>query len=297
MPTLKSSALHIATFLLLTHSAGAATVHHPRPPSGEYTSKRRIEYSFTLDNRSADPGSNIEFVAFTPNAQAGIYECLTVESSESSELTTDELGNQYLRFKFDTVPPFGKKIIHVRAELGVNKTPKPALLDSPERYLNPEPLIESEDPNIKKLAAATLSQSNPEKSARRVFDWIGNNLRYSGYLGDARGAAYALKHRAGDCTEYASLFVAFCRAVGIPARVVSGFVQAEGGVLSQADYHDWAEIRLGDAWRTVDPQRGRFLEKEDEYLAFVIHGSGEGNSLKSTYRYRVNNRQVVMVAE
>jgi len=55
----------------------------------------------------------------------------------------------------------------------------------------------------------------------------------------------------GDCTEHAKLFAALARAVGIPARQVSGLMymgdgeQAFGG-------HAWNEVVLDGAWVQVD---------------------------------------------
>lgn len=66
--------------------------------------------------------------------------------------------------------------------------------------------------------------------------------------------------RSGFCGHYASAFVALMRAVGIPARVVTGYLGGEwnpvGGyfVIRQSDAHSWAEVWLeGHGWARVDP--------------------------------------------
>ena len=66
--------------------------------------------------------------------------------------------------------------------------------------------------------------------------------------------------RAGFCEHYASAFVVLMRALGVPARIVTGY---QGGELNpvdgywivrQADAHAWAEVWLGErGWVRVDP--------------------------------------------
>lgn len=58
--------------------------------------------------------------------------------------------------------------------------------------------------------------------------------------------------RAGECGAHSMLVAAFCRSVGIPARVVWGcmYVPNFGGAFGQ---HGWNEIYMGDAgWVPVD---------------------------------------------
>ncbi|MBY0556564.1 MAG: DUF3488 and transglutaminase-like domain-containing protein [Burkholderiaceae bacterium] len=66
--------------------------------------------------------------------------------------------------------------------------------------------------------------------------------------------------KAGFCEHYAGAFVVALRAMGIPARVVTGYQGGEfnpvDGVLSvrQSDAHAWAEYWQADSgWQRVDP--------------------------------------------
>ena len=65
-------------------------------------------------------------------------------------------------------------------------------------------------------------------------------------------ARNVLERRAGDASGKAVLFVAMCRAVGIPARPVAGFVYRDG----HFTYHTWAEMWLTE-WIAVDPTLGQ----------------------------------------
>lgn len=66
--------------------------------------------------------------------------------------------------------------------------------------------------------------------------------------------------RSGFCEHYAGAFVVLMRALGIPARVVTGYQGGERNpvdgwwLVRQADAHAWAEVWLEDrGWLRVDP--------------------------------------------
>ena len=69
-----------------------------------------------------------------------------------------------------------------------------------------------------------------------------------------------LDHREGFCEHYAATFVVIMRAIGVPARVVTGYQGAEGVpvdgyyVVRQSSAHAWAEYwQRGIGWLRADP--------------------------------------------
>jgi transglutaminase-like putative cysteine protease len=56
----------------------------------------------------------------------------------------------------------------------------------------------------------------------------------------------------GDCTEHAVLLTALARAVGRPARVVTGLLIVSIDGEPQALGHAWSEIHEGGRWLRVD---------------------------------------------
>jgi transglutaminase-like putative cysteine protease len=71
------------------------------------------------------------------------------------------------------------------------------------------------------------------------------------------GSAFAsalevLRRRTGDCSEYAVLAAALCRAVRVPSRVVSGLVHVNG----RFAYHMWIEVWAVHGWYALDPTIG-----------------------------------------
>ena len=51
----------------------------------------------------------------------------------------------------------------------------------------------------------------------------------------------------GVCQDYAHLMIALCRALGLHARYVNGFIAGEGQT------HAWVEVSDGQVWRAYDP--------------------------------------------
>ncbi len=86
-------------------------------------------------------------------------------------------------------------------------------------YLVPSPKIESRSPKIRKLAKEIgADQQQAWKKVEAIYDWVRENVKYQN--GPLKGALAALKDGTGDCEELTSLFIAICRAAGIPARTV-----------------------------------------------------------------------------
>jgi transglutaminase-like putative cysteine protease len=75
-----------------------------------------------------------------------------------------------------------------------------------------------------------------------------------------------LIEKCGSCRDFAQLFVACCRSIGIAARFVSGYLY--GNPLQAHDLHAWAEVYLpGAGWRGFDPTEGKAIVNNHIYLA------------------------------
>lgn len=87
--------------------------------------------------------------------------------------------------------------------------------------------------------------------ARAAYEWVLERTTYRKVNG-IRGASWCVEHGAGECGDYAALFVAVCRAAGVPARPVTGlWADKENG------WHCWAEFMLpGGQWVPVDCSLG-----------------------------------------
>ncbi|MGC9504743.1 transglutaminase family protein [Baaleninema sp.] len=74
--------------------------------------------------------------------------------------------------------------------------------------------------------------------------------------GDPQSPSMTWKKREGSCRDFAVLFVAACRVVGLAARFVSGYQEGDPDS-EERDLHAWVEAYLpGAGWRGYDPTHG-----------------------------------------
>ena len=84
-----------------------------------------------------------------------------------------------------------------------------------------------------------------------VCAWIRAHIAYRvGTSSPATTATDVLANRAGVCRDFAHLSIAFCRALNIPARFVTGYTRYEE---PPQDFHAVFEAYLGGRWQLFDP--------------------------------------------
>ncbi|MBW2116934.1 MAG: transglutaminase domain-containing protein [Deltaproteobacteria bacterium] len=260
----------------------------PRLAQPSYPVSRHIRYAFTLNNKTNSVIKNAGFRACAPVSRTATQKCSGLYSSHPYRLITDDLGNHVLNFSFKDIPPFATKIISIKADLLLSDIANPIAVTDLKPFLRPERYIESDDPDICRLARKLkVNATSPVKTAENIFHWVAGNVQYSGYLKNARGALYALKNKMGDCTEFMYLFVALCRASKIPARCIGGYVCLEDRILNPGDYHNWAEFYEDGLWRIVDPQNKIFMKSQSNYIAMKIIEESPDNPMPQFGRFRV----------
>ncbi|WP_017660621.1 transglutaminase-like domain-containing protein [Baaleninema simplex] len=85
-----------------------------------------------------------------------------------------------------------------------------------------------------------------------ICNWIYDNVIYLFGSTNPHTSAYdTATERAGVCRDFAHLGIAFCRALNIPARFVSGYAFG----LEPPDFHARFEAYLGDRWYVFDATR------------------------------------------
>lgn len=90
-----------------------------------------------------------------------------------------------------------------------------------------------------------------------ICNWIHDHTEYRRGSSDAETSALdTLLARSGVCRDFAHLGVAFCRAIGIPARFVSCYAHG----LEPADFHAVFEAYLDGHWWLFDPTRQASLD-------------------------------------
>lgn len=129
--------------------------------------------------------------------------------------------------------------------------PVPSGPDSLAPYVKAEGFIQSEDSVLVREAhTITAGSKDAWEAACRLSRWVSENIDDAIPGGTTARRTYDT--RTGECGSHSVLLAAFCRAVGIPARVVWGcmYIPSYGGAFGQ---HAWNEIHMGDAgWIPVD---------------------------------------------
>lgn len=127
-------------------------------------------------------------------------------------------------------------------------------------------------PEIRSLAASIVgTEANPYLKARLIFEWFDRNVTYTAtpeYSTIPSLSEYCLREGRGDCGVQAMLFIALCRAAGLPARWQSGLTLLPG----KMNLHDWAMFHVEPyGWLPADPSRG-FRDTDDEELRWFYLG-------------------------
>jgi hypothetical protein len=128
------------------------------------------------------------------------------------------------------------------------------------RYLYPSRYCES-DKLVRYAAQEFGMLSVGHSRVMAICNWIGRNIEYRpGSTDEHSSATDCLLSRCGVCRDFAHLGIAFCRALGIPARY--GSCYAFG--LPTQDFHAFFEVWLGGRWWYYDatclaPQAGFIL--------------------------------------
>jgi hypothetical protein len=119
-----------------------------------------------------------------------------------------------------------------------------------ERYQVNSELVQS---TARKIVG---DEKNPYWIARKIFDWVIGTLEYE-LVGGWDVPETLIKRGTGSCSEYAFLFIALCRAAGLPARYEAGIAVRGDDVSVDDVHHRWAEVYLpGYGWVPIDPSGG-----------------------------------------
>jgi transglutaminase-like putative cysteine protease len=124
---------------------------------------------------------------------------------------------------------------------------------SPLAYLAPTQLTAPND-ELRAFAHDALdSVSDPRTRAQALAEAVFGAVRYKAGTSDVHdSAAIAFRSGVGVCQDHAHVYIASARAVGIPARYVSGYIYT--GDTNDAASHAWVDVWLGSeiGWQSMD---------------------------------------------
>jgi len=201
-----------------------------------------------------------------PKTIEGKQRVLEIEFSVEPSQVYDVDESRYAEFTVRN--PEGDFDINIRTKLELfrydvstaRNAGRAAPLGETERaaFLKDEKYIEKDHPAIQE-AARSIQGTDDEGTVKKIYEFVVEELEYDkakagSETGKAYGAANALGLGKGVCVEYTDLFVALCRAKGIPAKYVGG-IPTEGESLGKG--HAWAEVYVPNyGWVPSDPTWG-----------------------------------------
>ncbi len=167
--------------------------------------------------------------------------------------------------------------------------------DEVEMYLHPNrySMFDENSDCVKKASEICGGAEDDIEKIAAVFGYITDNVTYdydlaatvqSGYIPDPDAV---LERKEGICFDYASLFAAMCRSMGIPTRLVIGYAATD-------IYHAWNEVYTEETgWITpellLDEKGYNIVDatfyasaSDKDYIAGYISDNG---NYASVYRY------------
>jgi hypothetical protein len=120
--------------------------------------------------------------------------------------------------------------------------------------IEPSRFLQSDDPKIVKLARQAVGNTkDAAQAAKKIESFVAGYIENLSLSVGYASAVEVADSRQGDCTEFAVLTAALCRAVGIPAQVVAGiaYVDDFAGMRGFGG-HAWTQVYIGGKWIGLD---------------------------------------------
>jgi hypothetical protein len=220
----------------------------------------QVEFKLSYNFQVSIKTSKIKFILNLPQTIPHRQEIVEIQCTPKPQRIFQENGNSYAEFIFVKPNKNSSIAINIKANLFkydlsmAEKDSQDGLYEMRDLddFLKDEKFIEKDNPMIQAIAN-TITTDVPLSTVRKIYDYVINNMEYTGYEPRSKGATEAAQLKKGDCTEYSDLFVALCRAKNIPARVVSGYMTK----FYQTPKHNWVEVYIKPyGWVPFDPTVG-----------------------------------------
>ena len=230
-------------------------------------------------------------------------------SPEPAGFLTDKWGQKVAHYRFENLEAtqfvtvgmkVRAKLFNVRYYIFPEKTGelKDIPKDITERFLADDTKYSVNDPFIQQSTKQAVGdETNPYWIARKIFNHVIDHIEYE-RVGWWNIAPTVLKRGTGSCSEYTFVYIAMCRAAGLPARYV-GCLAIRGDDASVDEvFHRWVEVYLPNyGWIPIDPEGGDYPEPWRQANAignlrnrYLITTTGGGGSEYLEWGYNSNEK-------
>ncbi len=126
-----------------------------------------------------------------------------------------------------------------------------------QEYLNSNFFINCNDDMVRKHAADAVGiETDPWTKSRLIERWVNTNMKSVAFTEAMATSDHVARTLTGDCTEFAMLTAAMCRAQRIPSRTALGLVYYTDRDQAKLGYHMWTEVWIKGQWLAIDATLG-----------------------------------------
>jgi len=139
--------------------------------------------------------------------------------------------------------------------------------------MKPTRFVQSDRKEIIELAHRAVGRTkDAAEAAKRIEKFVAEYIENKGLSVGYASAAEVAASREGDCTEFAVLTAAMCRAVGIPAQVAMGFAYVKdfAGLQNRFGGHAWVRAYIGR-------ENGKWIGLDAAFRSAGRSGYGPGH--------------------
>jgi len=160
-------------------------------------------------------------------------------------------------------------------------------------YLQSNNLIDADNPEIFKLAnELAYGEDDLYVVEHKLASWVNKNIVYSLStitIESTQSASWTLANKQGVCDELSTLFIALNRALGVPARFVSGVAYSEYFTFKENWVnHGWAEVYFPEyGWVPFDLTFKEFGFIDPTHL--ILDESKDANESSINYNWKARN--------
>lgn len=202
-------------------------------------------------------------------------------------------------------PPRSLHDIDVRLPVEVSSLEEPVV----RGYL--VPVYPEEAASLLEWASTTFAAGEGEcagKLVESIGQWIQQNIQYR--RREDRGVqspVETLRLRSGSCRDLATLLLETLRALRLPARFVSGYLDSAASAAGRAATHAWIEIYFPPhGWQGYDPTLGEATSFKHIVIGVSSHPRGimpitgsyvgpSGITLEMTVSVKIEKRSAIVL--
>ncbi len=163
-------------------------------------------------------------------------------------------------------------------------------------YLMPTRYVQL-DYALRDFASARSADGDVEKEALSLMEAVRSALTYESGATDVHTRVEeVLELGRGVCQDFSHVLIAACRARGIPARYVSGYLYDPEVADGESESHAWVDVFTASrGWISLDPTHGR--EQNEHYVRLAVgRDYGDVPPTKGVYKGNASEKLDVVVS-